>query len=92
MVARQRVAGEARLVVVLDGDGDAVAQALVAGVVATHDALQLGELAHHVGQQIALGQLGGLPDLAVEHLELVVGLDRVGQRGHAELLDDGVGD
>ena len=26
------------------------AQAIVTGVVAAHDALQLGELAHHIGQ------------------------------------------
>ena len=58
-VARQRVAGKARLVVVLDGVGDSVAQAVVARVVAAHDALQLGELAHHVGQQVGLGELRG---------------------------------
>mmetsp|Transcript_5838 Transcript_5838/g.22820 ORF Transcript_5838/g.22820 Transcript_5838/m.22820 type:complete len:424 (+) Transcript_5838:342-1613(+) len=91
MVARQRIAGKAGLVVVFDGDGDAVAQALVAGVVAAHDALQLGELADHVGQQVALGEPGGFLDLAVEHLELVVGLDRVGQRRHAELMHDRMG-
>src|SRR4029077_13302893 len=30
-------------------------------VVATHDALQLGELAHHGGEQIALAQFRGAP-------------------------------
>jgi hypothetical protein len=55
-VARQLVAGKARLVVVFDGEGDVFGQAVVARVVAAHDALQLGELAHHVGQQVGLGQ------------------------------------
>jgi hypothetical protein len=62
-VARQRVAGKARLVVVFDGIGHVFAQAVVAGVVAAHDALQLGELAHHVGQQVGLGQQRGLVGL-----------------------------
>src|SRR5690606_35484474 len=31
-------------------------ETVVARVVAAHDALQLGELAHHVGQQVSLGQ------------------------------------
>ena len=57
--ARQLVAGEARLVVVFDGEGDVVGQAIVARVVATHDALQLGELAHHVGHEVGLGQARG---------------------------------
>ena len=58
-VARQRVAGEARLVVVLDRVGDLRRLAVVARVVAAHDALQLGELADHVGQQVGLGQQRG---------------------------------
>jgi hypothetical protein len=59
VAARQRVAGKARLVVVLDREGHGVAQAVVARVVAAHDALQLGELADHVGQQVGLGQQRG---------------------------------
>ena len=55
-IARQRVAGEARLVVVLDGVGDLVAQAVVPRVVRAHDSLQLGKLAHHVGEQVGLGE------------------------------------
>ena len=35
-------------------------EAVVLGVVAAHDALQLGEFANHVGEQIGLGQQGGL--------------------------------
>ena len=58
-LARQRVAGEARLVVVFDGEGDVLGLAVVARVVAAHDALQLGELADHVGQQVGLGQQRG---------------------------------
>jgi len=57
-VARQRITGKAGFVVVFNGLGHIVAQAIVAGVVAAHDALQLGELAHHVGQQVGLGQPG----------------------------------
>eukprot|EP01035_Chromulina_nebulosa_P057041 gene57041-78158_t len=37
----------------------APAQAVVQGVVAAHDALQLGELAHHVSHEVGLGQLRG---------------------------------
>ena len=74
-VARQLVAGKARFVVVFDGLGHGVAQAIVAGVVAAHDALQLGEFADHVGEQIGLGQLGGGVDLAgeVDGVKLQVG-------------------
>jgi hypothetical protein len=59
IAARQFVAGEARLVVVLDGVGDLGRLAVVQRVVAAHDALQFGELADHVGQQVGLGQHGG---------------------------------
>ena len=68
VVARQFVAGEARAVVVLDGEGDGFALAVVARVVAAHDALQLGELAHHVGQQVGLGQQRGAVGLGDERL------------------------
>ena len=91
VVARQTVASKAGLVVVFDGDGHAVAQALVAGVVATHHALQFGELAHHVGQQVGFGQLSRLLHLAVQHIELVSGINRVRQGGVAQLVDDGMG-
>ena len=44
---------------VFNGLGHVLTQAIVARVVAAHDALQLGELTHHVGQQIGFGQLRG---------------------------------
>ena len=53
------VAGEARLVVVFDRVGHRRRLAVVARVVAAHDALQLGELADHVGQQVGLGEQRG---------------------------------
>ena len=63
VAARQFVAGKARLVVVLDGEGDVVGQAIMQRVIAAHDALQFGELAHHVGEQVGLGQQRGLVGL-----------------------------
>jgi hypothetical protein len=74
--ARQFVAGEARLVVILDGVGDLGGLAVVQRVIAAHDALQLGELADHVGQQVGLRQHRG-----------AVGLVRQGLA--AQLLADG---
>ena len=76
--ARQFVAGKAWFVMVFNRVGNLGRQAVVERVVAAHDALQLGEFAHHVGDQIGLGQLGRL-----------VGLR--GQRSTAELLADGLG-
>ena len=58
-VARQRVTGKTGFVMVFNGQGHLVTQAVMAGVVAAHDALQFGKLAHHVGQQIGLGQASG---------------------------------
>ena len=83
-VARgQRVAGKARLVVGLDGVGHHLALAVGERVVAAHDALQLGELAHHVGDEVGLGQARGAlrrGDVAVQ-----LGGDRACQR--LEALD-----
>ena len=59
-IARQLVAREARLVVVFDRVGHRGIEPVVQRVVAAHGALQLGELADHVGHQVGLGQLGGL--------------------------------
>ena len=56
---RQRAAGAARHVVLVDGGGDFGGLAIGRGVVAPHDSLQFGEFADHRGQQVALGQLGG---------------------------------
>ena len=33
--------------------------AVLASIVGPHDALELGELQHHLGDQVALGELGG---------------------------------
>ena len=54
--AGQRIAGKARLVVFGAGQRHIVGFAVMACIVRAHRALQLGELAHHVGQQIGLGQ------------------------------------
>ena len=78
-VAGQLVAGKAGLVMVFDGDGDVLGEAVMARVIAAHDALQLGEFAHHVGQQVGLGQLG-------------CGVGALCQDIAAELLANGLGD
>ena len=62
VLARQRVARKTRLVMVFDGAHHLVRQAVVFRVVAAHGALQLRKLAHHVGQQIGLGQQRGRID------------------------------
>ena len=59
-----RVGGHAvgwtdRPVMVLDGRGDRHVLVRGGGVIAPHQALQLGELADHLGDQIGLGKLGG---------------------------------
>ena len=59
VVLRQRIAGEARPVMLLDGARHFLALAVMQGIVLAHDALQLGELAHHVGEQVGLGQMRG---------------------------------
>ena len=57
--SRQRVAGEARPVVRFDRVGDGLRLAVVQRVVAAHDALQLGKLADHAGEQVGLGEPRG---------------------------------
>jgi hypothetical protein len=47
-------------------------------VVAAHDALQLGELAHHVGDEVGLGQQRGA--LGLRDVGAELGGDRAGQR------------
>ena len=69
----------ARAVVLLDGDGDRLGLAVVEGVVAPHDALQLRELAHHLGDQVALGEPRRPPR------ERHVGADRLGDVGREPL-------
>ena len=44
---------------VFNGLRNVFAQAIVAGVITAHDALQFRELAHHVGEQIGFGKLCG---------------------------------
>jgi len=41
----------------LDGTRHFLAFAVMQGIVLTHDALQLGEFAYHVGEQISLGEM-----------------------------------
>ena len=53
---RQRVAGKAWLIVLGGGQRHGIRLAIVTGVIGAHDALQLREFTHHVGQQIGLGQ------------------------------------
>ena len=79
LVARQAITRKAWLVVILDGQRNVFGPSVVQRVVAPHRALQLRELADHAGQQVGLGQQGGL-----------VGLGR--QRVAAQLLPDGAGD
>jgi len=60
---RYRVGGDVvaladRLVVVADGGGDGWVLALCRGVVAAHQALQLGELADHAGDEVCLCEAG----------------------------------
>ena len=55
-IGRHAIGGAERLVVILAGRGDACVLALGAGVVVAHQALQLGELADHLGQEIGLGE------------------------------------
>jgi hypothetical protein len=67
--------------VVFNGVGHGLAQAVVQRVVAAHDALQLGELAHHVGHEVGLGQQCGLVGLFGHQL-----------RRPAQLRGNGLGD
>ena len=55
----------------------------MAGVVATHDALQLGEFAHHIGEQIGLGQAGGGVHLRCQRVATKLLRDALGNRAHA---------
>ena len=45
---------------IFNGIGYISTQAIIQGVIPAHGALKFGKLANHVGQQISLGQLGGL--------------------------------
>ncbi len=56
---RNPVARPLRLVMVLDRGGDARLLALLRRIVAAHQALQLGKLADHFGDEIGLGEARG---------------------------------
>ena len=84
-VAWQGVAGKTRLVVGFDGIGHRQVQSVVERVVAAHGALQLGELTHHIGHQVGLGQLGGLVGLG--HQRRIAQLRSDGLRNGAHALD-----
>ena len=56
VAARHLLRGAEGLVVVLDGVGDLGVEPLQPRVVAAHDALQLGELAHHAGAEVGLAE------------------------------------
>ena len=62
---------------------DRVGLAVVARVVAAHHALQLGELADHVGQQVGLGQLRGAIGLLRQRRAAELFADRARDRAHA---------
>ena len=65
----------------LDGGRHISCLAVVRGVVTSHEALQLGELAHHVGDEIGLGEACctvGRARIGAEQ-----GGDRGGQATHA---------
>ena len=55
----QRIAGEARLIVLADGLGDLRGFPGGGGVVAAHDALNAGELDDGIGDQVGLAQARG---------------------------------
>ncbi|MNH00386.1 hypothetical protein D3C79_595770 [compost metagenome] len=53
---RQRITGKARLILLVQRNGNVFRFAVVARVVHAHHALGVGEFEHHVGHQIALRQ------------------------------------
>src|SRR6266436_3098353 len=60
-------------IVVVDGVGNFHGLALGPCVEATNDSLQLGEFAHHLGGEVALGELGGavrLGDVSLQHAKV----------------------
>ena len=77
---RHGVALAAGLVVLLDRGGDLGVHVLGFGVVAAHQALQLGELADHAGDEVGLAQFGGAAG------EVGLGVDGAGDLA-GQLLD-----
>ena len=82
-VARQGVTGKTRLVVVFNRVGHVQTQAIVKRVITAHRALQLGELADHVSDQIGLGQQCGLAGLCGQRIAAELLANRLGNRPHA---------
>ena len=81
---RVGVGGDAdRQVVVVDGAPHLFRLAVLAGVDAPHDPLQLGELADHVGGQVGLGEAGG----AGRVTDRGGRAERVAGHGGGQLLD-----
>jgi hypothetical protein len=78
------VAGEARLVGLVDGERDLGRFARALRVVAAGDALQFRELVDHAALQVVLGQLGGAARQCGLHADLW--RDGLGQRGDARDL------
>ena len=62
------VARAERLVMVGDRVGDARVLAVVERVIATHDALKLGELADHPGREVGFRETGGADAACLEYL------------------------
>ena len=94
---RQRVAGEARPVVLLDRGGHLRRLAVVLGVIAAHQALQLREFADHVGDEIGLREQRGAlapargrrPSLAaIAAATARTRVDAVGLRAELVVIDD----
>ena len=55
-VRRQLVTGKARLILLVQRDGNVFRFAVVTRIVHAHHALGIGKLEHHVGHQVALGE------------------------------------
>ena len=72
---RLAVAGKARLVVLIDGDGDLLALAVELRVLAAHDALQFRELRNHARDEVGLREDGRAARVLVS---LLVGADGIG--------------
>ena len=84
LVARQAITRKAWLVVILDGQRNVFGPSVVQRVVAPHRALQLRELADHAGQQVGLGQQGGLVRLGRQRVAAQLLPDGAGDRAHAQ--------
>ena len=82
-VPGQHIARKTRLVVVLDRIGDLGRQAIGLRVITAHGALQLRELAHHVGKQIGFSQTGRLVGVPGQGVVSELRADRSSQDAYA---------